>query len=208
MTTAEKTLKDQTNRWIGREDNPSSGPMNKISSLVDNLSPQSWLIILLTSGVGFIFFNLWLGILFEETGYPVALLTSQMRFNAANLKSDFSVLISEGTLNDYKMIQYLDVGIMVSTAVFFGALTLFSIKGFDKNSDWRKRGYMVALLFPLSGLLDAIENVFLLIMLEDPLGFPDWLAYVYSSLALAKLVVFIIGIISLIIVSIAGRRNK
>lgn len=187
---------------------PSSGTIKKIDSLVDNLSPRSWLIILLTSGVGFIFFNVWLGILFEETGYPVALITSQMRFSASKLKSDFSVLIDEGTLNDYKLIQYLDLGIMISTAVFFGALTLFSIKRFSHNSDWRKRGYLVALLFPISGLLDAIENVFLLIMLEDPLGFPDWLAYIYSSLALAKLVVFIIGIISLIIVSIAGRRDK
>jgi hypothetical protein len=187
---------------------PSSGTMKKIDSLINNLSTRSWLIILLTSGVGFIFFNVWLGILFEETGYPVALITSQMRFNASKLKSDFSVLLDEGTLNDYKMIQYLDLGIMISTAVFFGALTLFSIKRFDNNSDWRKRGYIVALLFPISGLLDAIENVFLLIMLEDPLGFPDWLAYIYSSLALAKLVVFIIGLISLIIVSIAGRRSK
>ncbi len=187
---------------------PSSGTMKKIDSLINNLSTRSWLIILLTSGVGFIFFNVWLGILFEETGYPVALITSQMRFNASKLKSDFSVLLDEGTLNDYKMIQYLDLGIMISTAVFFGALTLFSIKKFDNNSDWRKRGYIVALLFPISGLLDAIENVFLLIMLEDPLGFPDWLAYIYSSLALAKLVVFIIGLISLIIVSIAGRRSK
>ncbi|MHA2273420.1 MAG: hypothetical protein ACXACI_16305, partial [Candidatus Hodarchaeales archaeon] len=156
---------------------PSSGTMKKIDSLINNLSTRSWLIILLTSGVGFIFFNVWLGILFEETGYPVALITSQMRFNASKLKSDFSVLLDEGTLNDYKMIQYLDLGIMISTAVFFGALTLFSIKRFDNNSDWRKRGYIVALLFPISGLLDAIENVFLLIMLEDPLGFPDWLAY-------------------------------
>lgn len=187
---------------------PSSGTMKKIDSLINNLSSRSWLIILLTSGIGFIFFNVWLGVLFEGTGYPVTLITSQMRFNASKLKSDFSVLIDEGTLNDYKMIQYLDLGIMISTAVFFGALALFSIKGFDNNSDWRKRGYIVALLFPISGLLDAIENVFLLIMLEDPLGFPDWLAYIYSSLALAKLVVFIIGIISLIIVSIAGRRNK
>ena len=67
---------------------------------------------------------------------------------------------------------------------------------------------MVAYLFPISGLMDAIENIVILIMLEDPLGFPDWLAYLYSGLALAKLVIFIIGIISLIIVSIAGRRDK
>ncbi|MHA2365394.1 MAG: hypothetical protein ACXAC7_15655 [Candidatus Hodarchaeales archaeon] len=177
-------------------------------NFMQNLSTQRWLIILLTSLFSFIFFNVWLGILFEETGYPVELITSQMRFNASKLKSDFSVLINFGTLNEYKLIQYLDAGIMISTAVFFGALTLFSIKGFKANSIWRKRGYLTAFLFPISGLLDAIENVFLLIMLEDPLGFPDWLAYIYSSLALAKLVVFIIGIVLLIIVSIAGRRDK
>jgi hypothetical protein len=131
-----------------------------------------------------------------------------MRFNGSKLKSDFSVLMKRGTLNDYKLIQYLDVGIMVSTAVFFGTLTLFSIKGFEPNSYWRKKGKSVAFLFPISSILDAIENIILLIMLEDPLGFPDWMAYLYSSLALAKLVLFIIGIVLLLIVSIAGRRSK
>lgn len=190
------------------KENNSQNREKKIDSFINNLSTRNWLIILLPSLIGFIFFNIWLGILFEETGYPVPLLTSQMRFNASKLKSDFSVLIDKGTLNDYKLIQYLDVGIMVSTAVFFGALTLFSIRRFNTNSYWRKKGYIVACLFPISGLLDAIENIVLLIMLEAPLGFPDWLAYLYSGLALAKLVVFIIGIISLIIVSIAGRRDK
>ncbi len=180
----------------------------RIDILIENLSIRSWLFILLTSLICFIFFNIWLGILFEETGYPVPLLTSQTRFNASKLKSDFSVLLERGTLNDYKLIQYLDVGIMVSTAVFFGALTLYCIKEFEPNSYWRKRGKSVAFLFPISGILDAIENIVLLLMLEDPLGFPDWLAYLYSSLALAKLVIFIIGIVLLIIVSIAGRRKK
>ena len=97
---------------------------------------------------------------------------------------------------------------MISTAVFFGTLTLFSIKGFEIDSYWQKKGKLVAFLFPISTILDGIENIVLLIMLEDPLGFPNWLAYLYSSLALVKLIVFIIGIVLLIIVSIAGRLNK
>ncbi len=44
-------------------------------------------------------------------------------------------------------------------------------------------------------------------MLTDPLGFPNWLAIVYSSLAVAKLSAFIIGLILLIKVFISGKKN-
>ena len=122
------------------KENNSQNREKKIDSFINNLSTQNWVIILLPSLIGFIFFNIWLGILFEETGYPVPLLTSQLRFNASKLKSDFSVLLDSGTLNDYKLIQYLDVGIIISTTIFFGALTLFSIRRFNTNSYWRKKG--------------------------------------------------------------------
>jgi len=177
---------------------------NKLDSFADNFSTKNYIIVLAVSLVGFIFSNVYLGILFEKTGYPVQLIVSQTRFSASMLKSDFSVLIEKGTLGDYILIQYLDVGIMISTAVFFTMLTLFFVRKIKSGSSWRKWGLWAALLFPISSLLDGIENTFLLIMLSNPLQFSDWLAISYSSSALLKLGLFVIGLICLIVIPIAG----
>ncbi|MHA2276408.1 MAG: hypothetical protein ACXAC2_11595 [Candidatus Kariarchaeaceae archaeon] len=76
------------------------------------------------------------------------------------------------------------------------------------DSPWRKRGFKLALLFPLSSVLDFVENIVLLIMLENPIEFPNWMAYIYSTLALSKLLVFIAGIFSIIVISIAARNDR
>lgn len=53
--------------------------------------------------------------------------------------------------------------------------------------------------------MDAIENAFLLVMLSNPLEFPNWLGIAYSSFASAKLSLFFIGVVWLIITTIAFR---
>ena len=179
---------------------------NKLASIANSLSTKQFLIILILSFIGFIFFNIYLGILFEETGYPVQLLVSQTRFDALELKSDFSILIELGTLSDYILIQYLDLGIMVFTTVFFLTLALFITKRV-KSVSWRNRGYMASLFFPISSLLDLIENTFLLIMLKNPLEFADWLAIAYSTSAVVKLCSFLLGLILLVLVPIVGRKT-
>jgi len=176
---------------------------DKLDSFAESLSTMILAIIIVIGFIGFMFFNVWLGILFVETGYPGTLFESQYRFSGPALKSDFSVLISNGTLNDYILIQYLDIGIMVFTAVCFFFLTLAIAKKMKPDSSWRKRGFMSALLFPISSLLDGIENIVLLTMLANPLNFPDGLALVYSSLAVAKFAVFIIGLIFIVVILIA-----
>ncbi len=186
----------------------SIGIYEQISNFIDSRSTKSLLITILLSFIAFMHANIWLGILFEETGYPVALLVSQNRFSASGLKSDFAVLVENGTLTDYKTIQYLDLYIMISTAVCFGTIALTMFRKISYDSPWRKRGFKLALLFPLSSLLDFMENIVLLIMLENPLEFPNWMAYVYSVLALSKLLVFIIGILSVVVISILARNDR
>ncbi|MHA2032242.1 MAG: hypothetical protein ACW99A_15680 [Candidatus Kariarchaeaceae archaeon] len=202
-TTNEKGLKVTNNKNV-----TSEGIYEKVSNYVDNRSTKTLFITILVSFIAFMHANIWLGILFEETGYPVALLVSQNRFSASGLKSDFAVLVENGTLNDYKTIQYLDLYIMVTTAICFGVIALAMFRKISHDSPWRKRGFKMALLFPLSSLLDFTENIVLLIMLEDPLEFPNWMAYVYSGLALSKLLVFIIGILSIVVISILARNDR
>jgi hypothetical protein len=148
--------------------------------------------------------NLYLGVLFENTGYPVPLIEGQLRFDEALLKQDFSVLLENDTLQDYKIIQYLDLSIMLSTAVFFGFLALFIFRK-NKSKFWRAFGISLSLLFPLSGLFDFIENVWLLNMLDNPTDFAGWKALVYSSFALMKLIAFAVGLFGILIVFVWSR---
>jgi hypothetical protein len=157
------------------------GTYERVSNFVDNRSTKSILTTIVISFIAFMHSNIWLGALFEKTGYPVALLVSQNRFSGSGLKSDFAVLVENRTLNDYKLIQYLDLYIMISTAICFGTIALAMSRKISHDSPWRKRGFKLALLFPL---------------------------YIYSTLALSKLLVFIAGIFSIIVISIAARNDR
>lgn len=171
----------------------------ELESFAARLSVKQIWIVLIISSIVFIGSNVYLGFLFENTGYPVPLIEGQLRFDESSLKQDFSILINKGTISDYANIQYWDLSIMLSTAIFFGLLTLFI---FRKNTStyWRTIGITLSLLFPLSGLLDLIENIWLLNMLGNPTGFAGWKALVYSSFALMKLIVFATGLVGVLFV--------
>ncbi|MHA2277962.1 MAG: hypothetical protein ACXAC2_19450 [Candidatus Kariarchaeaceae archaeon] len=186
----------------------SMGTYERVSNFVDSRSTKTMIGTILLSFIAFMHANIWLGILFEKTGYPVPLLESQNRFSASGLKSDFAVLVENGTLNDYKIIQYLDLYIMITTAICFGTIALAMSRKISHDSPWRKRGFKLALLFPLSSVLDFVENIVLLIMLENPVEFPNWMAYLYSALALSKLMVFIVGILSVVVISVLARNDR
>ena len=173
----------------------------KLESFATGLSTKKYWIVLGLSFVVFLGSNVYLGMLFENTGYPVPLIEGQLRFDASLLRQDFSVLNNNGTLEDYKTIQYLDLSIMLSTAIFFGMLSLFLFRK-KKVKFWRLFGISLSLLFPLSGLLDFVENMWLLNMLNNPVEFPSWIAIAYSSFALMKLAVFAVGLIGILVASL------
>jgi len=178
----------------------------KLELFAANLSIKKYWIILTLSFIAFIGSNVYLGVLFDNTGYPVHLIEGQLRFDELLLKQDFSVLLKNGTLGDYKIIQYLDISIMISTAIFFGMLTLFIFRK-NKVKYLQLFGITLSLLFPLSGLLDLIENIWLLIMLDKPTDFSSWLAFVYSSFALLKLIVFGVGLLGIPVVFFISKFN-
>ena len=123
-------------------------------------------------------------------------------FSGPDLKSHYAVLLNQGTIGTYRMIQYLDYGRMFFTGLFFSILALYIARK-HKDDSWRRFGFIGAFLFPASAGMDAIENIFLLVMLSDSLGFPDWLAMAFLSFASAKRALFIIGMVWLILTAIA-----
>lgn len=176
----------------------------KLESYAVCITVKNYWIVLTLSFIVFIGFNVYLGILFENTGYPVPLIEGQLRFDESLLKQDFLVLIKNETIEEYKTIQYWDLSIMLSTAIFFGLLTLFIFRR-NKNEYWRTLGLTLSLIFPLSGLMDFIENIWLLNMLETPTTFASWKAIVYSTFALMKLIAFAIGLVGIILVYIFSK---
>jgi len=162
--------------------------------------------LLIISLTAFIFFNVYLGIMYENTGYPVPLIEGQTRFSAELLKSDFSVLIDKNTLSDYILIQYLDLGIMISTAVFFTMLSLYLSRRI-RVTKWKRKLIAISLLFPLSSFFDLAENIFLLTMVYNPEEFSSWLAICYSSSAVLKLSAFFIGLISIVVIHVLYNLN-
>lgn len=178
--------------------------LKKIADFAECYPKNKFMTVLTISFIAFIFFNIYLGILYENTGYPVPLLEGQTRFSPELLRSDFSFLIKNNTLEDYILIQYLDVGIMLSTAVFFTMLALY-ISTKLKLPHWKKLIIVFSSLFPVSSLFDLIENTFLLSMVYNPEHFPDWLAVSYSSSAVLKLLSFLIGVLSLVLIPIFSR---
>jgi len=176
--------------------------MQKLKFFADWPSPAWTRVLLIVGLILAVFFNVWLGILFTETQYPVSLFERDTTFSGPELRSHHAVLLDQGTIGTYRMIQYLDYGLMFFTGLFFFILALYIARK-HKDDSWRRFGFIGALLFPASALMDAIENGFLLIMLSDPPGFPDWLAMAFSSFASAKWALFIIGMVWLILTAIA-----
>lgn len=175
--------------------------LKNIEIFAEQYPKYKFISVLILSFIAFIFFNVYLGNLYENTGYPVPLLEGQTRFNAELLKSDFSALIRKNTLSDYILIQYLDLGIMLSTAIFFTMLSLYISRKLN-TAKWKRKIIVFSLFFPVSSILDFIENIFLLKMAYNPIEFSSWLAICYSGSAVLKLGSFFIGVLSIIVIPI------
>lgn len=136
---------------------------------------------------------------FFRARYPVSLIEGQLAFSGTMMKAHHQTLIAQGTMDIYRNVQYLDFGLMLFTGLFLALSVLLVTTGHQTHTIWRRFGVIGAIIIFVPSIMDAIENCFLLIMLSNPLSFPNWLAIVYSSAALAKLVIFLIGGIWLIV---------
>lgn len=123
-------------------------------------------------------------------------------FSGPELKSHYAILLDQGTMDTFIRMQYLDYGLMISTGLFFFMLAVVVARRHQLGSFWRRFGFITALILVASSLMDVFENATLLVMLSNPLKFPDWLAIVYSSFATAKVslvsIVFVCWILTLI----------
>ena len=124
-------------------------------------------------------------ILFAISNYPVFFLKSQLSFSGEIIKSHFSVMTDQDLLV-YLIAQLADYGYLLiyGTLIFTGALKI--ARKYEKESLWRKTGNMSAILGVIAPICDSLENFCILLMLTNPIGFPDNIAVIHSCFALVK----------------------
>jgi hypothetical protein len=140
--------------------------------------------IALASGIAMMVCATFTIVLIQMSGYAGTTEDTQLGFNAEIIRNYFSLMSSTdlgffitANLADYLFILFYGL-------FFFSAGRLISWN--YKNGLPRMIGVSLAWVGVIAAVLDGIENVFLLSMTADPVGFASWLAIAHSSFAFAK----------------------
>ena len=135
---------------------------------------------------------------FMISGFPVGFIQSQLSFSGEILKLYYSAT----DINLYLIGQLLDYGFMLGYGMIFFSVSLLIARIFEQESKARRMGLILALLGIAAALFDALENIFILITLADPFGFPNIIAIIHSFFALFKYICFILVLGYIIIAAI------
>ncbi len=135
-----------------------------------------------------------MGYYFAGSGDTAPMLTSQLSFNDMYLKLQYAVIIAAGGLENYRIAQSFDYLFMLSYGLLAFSLALIIGRKFGEGSAWRKMGCLFAVLGPAAAGCDAVENLFILLTLTDPAGFPAWWAIAHSAFAAIKWVILVVAI--------------
>ncbi len=122
--------------------------------------------------------------LLQMSGYAGTMEDTQLGFNAEIIRSYFSLMnpTEMGLFITANLADYLFM--LCYGLFFFSAARLIS---WNYKGGFPKRiGLFLAWVGVIAAVLDGIENVFLLSMAADPVGFAGWLAIAHSSFAFAK----------------------
>lgn len=173
-------------------------------------SPKTLTLVFLTTAA--FIFNLWASnILTEsyiESKFPVPYYVAQLSFNPEQLKTWYSFLVDQGTLNKYIQTQHIDSLFILST-LFLHSLALVLISRlFVENSQARKIMVVCALISSIAPVSDQLENLVSYIMLANPKDFLNILAYIYSSFAATKFAFFVFAYAAVSVGLIAGLISK
>lgn len=142
---------------------------------------------------------------YEASQFPVPYFVGQTTFDAKVTKGHYATLIEQGTLDIFVQTQIIDYAYMAS---MFVTLLVFGAAG-ARLLRWRFRarwltGAALAVMYLTAAgpVFDALENGVSFIMLSDPTGFPDWLVYPYSSFAVIKFALMVLGHIWAVVVPV------
>jgi len=148
-------------------------------------------------------YNQWIrGVLdasYAASNFPVPYFVQQMSFSGARMKQWYAYMVEQGTMDRYITTQHIDFAFMLSVLLLHVSVLLLISRGFQAGSRGRKAMVVCALLSALAPLCDALENLVSYLMLADSTGFPEALAYIYSSFAVMKFAAFVLAYAAAII---------
>ncbi|MFX1285063.1 MAG: hypothetical protein ACFFB5_15490 [Promethearchaeota archaeon] len=132
-------------------------------------------------------------ILLELSGYPGSLDDTQLGFSAEIIKGHFAMMKSED-MTFFILGNLVDYAFMIAYGCFFYSSARYLAWDYQHGSLPLKLGKMIGRIGILCAICDAIENVFLLSMATNPVGFPNWLAIAHSTFALCKFILMYLTI--------------
>ncbi len=154
-------------------------------------SPQATRKVLLIALIMICVIYTVIGYFFVLSGDPINVFASQLSFSGAFMVYEYSQVTN---LDAYQIAQILDYGLMVAYSLLIFALALTIARKVDEKSPLRKAGFIIALVGFIAAGCDAVENVFILLMVTAPMTFPGWWAVAHSSFALPKWIILIVAI--------------
>ena len=123
-------------------------------------------------------------LLIQLSGYPGTMDDTQLGFNAEIIKVHFTM--TDITL--FILANLADYVFMVAYGCLFYSSAKYLSRNYQKGSIPRKLGSFFALVGLVTAICDATENIFLISMAIDPVGFPSWLAIAHSTFAFLKFI--------------------
>ncbi len=161
-------------------------------------------------------FNYWsssaLNQSYENSGFPVPYHEAQLSFSPSKLKGWYSHLVENNNIEKYISTQNFDFVFILSIVVLHFIALIFVSRLFKEKSTGRKLLIFSAFISLLAPLFDALENLVSYLMLANPMGFSNYLAYVYSTLAAMKFgfftfayIAFAVGILTAMIKYVKNR---
>lgn len=144
--------------------------------------------------------------------HPVDYMTGQTSFSGETLKGYYDVMTDAGTLDIYVKTQFIDFGFILGF-LGVGLFVCTLIARLNRaESIGRRIGVLAGSSFVFGGISDMIENGWSFVMLANPSTFSDWLALPYSSFAVLKFGLIILGLAltlaSLLLAVVGHALNK
>ena len=104
------------------------------------------------------------------SGYAINdMIVGRLSFSGDVLKEHYKSI----DINAFRIAQILDFGIMIGYGLALFNLSLIIARRFDTNSIWRTSGVLIAFLIIFTVWTDVMMNVFILLTLTNPAGFPE-----------------------------------
>lgn len=136
--------------------------------------------------------QVWLQATFATVRHPVTLAVANTTADPGTVRGWYRVLIEQGTLDRMVTTELVDYVWVLGLAASVVLLTVLVARLLRRRNPRASR--LLSRLAPWAALapgIDAIENALSLLMLADPLGFPDILAFAHAGVSWLKLAAII-----------------